>query len=84
MEVITHAYLRSWKEEQNYCGRGAYFLACRFWISLICAQDGLQGWDLMQDTILSHDEDMIADFADDIDTLLVFVSARFLSIWSIS
>ena len=33
----------------------------------------------MQDTILSHDEDMIADFADDIDTLLVFVSAQFLS-----
>ena len=43
-------------------------------------QNGLQGWDLVQDTILSHDEDMIADFADDIDTLLVCVSARFLSL----
>ena len=49
-------------------------------MSLIREQNGLQGWDLMQDTILSHDEDMIADFADDIDTLLVFVSARFLSL----
>ena len=32
----------------------------------------------MQDTILSHDEDMIADFTDDIDTLLVFVSTKYL------
>ena len=34
----------------------------------------LKGWEFIQETILSHDEDMIADFADDIDTLLVFVS----------
>ena len=34
--------------------------------------------------MLSHDEDMIADFADDIDTLLVFVSVKFLSNWPIS
>ena len=33
----------------------------------------------MQDTILSHDEDMISYFADDIDTLLVFVSVYKLS-----
>ena len=39
-------------------------------------QNGLQGWDLVQDTILSHDEDMIADHSDDIDTLLVFVSSE--------
>ena len=30
--------------------------------------------------MLSHDEDMIADFMDDIDTLLVFVSN--ISEWS--
>ena len=35
----------------------------------------LKDWDFIQERILSHDEDMIADFADDIDTLLVFVSA---------
>ena len=35
----------------------------------------LRGWDFIQESILRHDEDMIADFADDIDTLLVFVSA---------
>ena len=34
----------------------------------------LKDWDLIQERILSYDEDMIADFADDIDTLLVFVS----------
>ena len=34
----------------------------------------LKGWDFIQERILSHDEDMIGDFADDIDTLLVFVS----------
>ena len=34
----------------------------------------LTGWDFIQEKILSHDEDMIADHADDIDTLLVFVS----------
>ena len=34
----------------------------------------LEGWEFVQETMLSHDEDMIADFADDIDTLLVFVS----------
>ena len=39
----------------------------------------LQGWDLIQETVLSHDEDMIADFADDIDTLLVFVSSHLCS-----
>ena len=44
----------------------------------------LKDWDFVQERILSHDEDMIADFADDIDTLLVFVSAKFLSIWPIS
>ena len=35
----------------------------------------LKGWEFMQERILSHDEDMIGDFSDDIDTLLVFVSA---------
>lgn len=30
----------------------------------------------MQETILGHDEDNIADFADNIDTLLVFVGAN--------
>ena len=35
----------------------------------------LTGWDFIQEKVLSHDEDMIADHADDIDTLLVFVSA---------
>ena len=49
-------------------------------ILLTFGQEGLKGWDLMQDTILSHDEDMIADFADDIDTLLVFVSTNTSSI----
>ena len=44
----------------------------------------LTGWDFIQEKILSHDEDMIADFADDIDTLLVFVSAKFLSLLPIS
>ena len=34
----------------------------------------LQGWNFIQEKMLSHDEDMIADYADDIDTLLVFVS----------
>ena len=34
----------------------------------------LAGWDVIQEKVLSHDEDMIADHADDIDTLLVFVS----------
>ena len=34
----------------------------------------LEGWDFIQEKALSHDEDMIADYADDIDTLLVFVS----------
>ena len=33
-----------------------------------------KGWDVIQDKILTHDEVMIGDFADDIDTLLVFVS----------
>ena len=33
----------------------------------------LDGWDFIQEKILSHDEDMIADYADDIDTLIVFV-----------
>ena len=36
----------------------------------------LEGWNFIQEKVLSHDEDMIADFADDIDTLLVFVSSR--------
>ena len=35
----------------------------------------LGGWDFIQEKVLSHDEDMISDYADDIDTLLVFVSA---------
>ena len=41
----------------------------------------LKGWDFIQEKILSHDEDMIGDFTDDIDTLLVFVSvwSRFTS-----
>ena len=34
----------------------------------------LTGWDFIQEKMLSHDEDMISDYADDIDTLLVFVS----------
>ena len=34
----------------------------------------LKGWDFIQERLLSHDENMIADFSDDIDTLLVFVS----------
>ena len=33
----------------------------------------MEGWDFIQEKILSHDEDMVADYADDIDTLLVFV-----------
>ena len=33
----------------------------------------LKRWGFIQEKILSHDEDMIADYADDIDTLLVFV-----------
>ena len=43
---------------------------------LIHCQAGstLKDWEFVQETILSHDEDMIADFTDDIDTLLVFVS----------
>ncbi|KAJ3554872.1 hypothetical protein NM688_g2880 [Phlebia brevispora] len=32
----------------------------------------LTGWDAIQKNIFSHDSDMIDDFADDIDTLLVF------------
>ena len=35
----------------------------------------LKDWEFVQDRILNYDEDMIADFSDDIDTLLVFVSA---------
>ena len=38
----------------------------------------LKDWDFIQERILSYDEDMIADFADDIDTLLVFVSTIIL------
>ena len=34
----------------------------------------LEGWNFIQEKVLSHDEDMIADHSDDIDTLLVFVS----------
>ena len=40
----------------------------------------LKDWEFIQETMLSHDEDMIADFMDDIDTLLVFVSN--ISDWS--
>ena len=32
-----------------------------------------KGWNVVQDKILSHDEDMIKYYVDDIDTLLVFV-----------
>ena len=39
----------------------------------------LKGWDFIQEKVLSHDEDMIADYADDIDTLLVFVSRNILA-----
>ena len=39
----------------------------------------LTGWDFVQEKMLSHDEDMIAYFADDIDTLLVFVRVDKLS-----
>ena len=35
----------------------------------------LKGWDAIQQNIHLHDQDMIKDFSDDIDTLLVFVSA---------
>ena len=38
------------------------------------SKTSLKGWECMQETLLSHDEDMISDFVDDIDTLLVFVS----------
>ena len=34
----------------------------------------LEGWDFIQEKVHSHDEDMIAGYTDDIDTLLVFVS----------
>ena len=48
---------------------------------LVQGPDGtpLKGWDFIQEKILSHYEDMIADYADDIDTLLVFVSRDMLS-----
>ena len=36
----------------------------------------LEGWNFIQEKALSHDEDMIADHSDDIDTLLVFVSSE--------
>ena len=36
----------------------------------------LEGWNFIQEKVLSHDEDMIADHSDDIDTLLVFVSSE--------
>ena len=39
----------------------------------------LKGWAFIQDKVLSHDEDMISDYADDIDTLLVFVSSQRLT-----
>ena len=39
----------------------------------------LAGWEFIQEKILSSDEDMIADYADDIDTLLVFVSRNMLA-----
>ena len=38
----------------------------------------LEGWNFIQEKVLSHDEDMIADHSDDIDTLLVFVSSELL------
>ena len=41
----------------------------------------LKDWDFVQERILSHDEDMIADFADDIDSLLVFVSTVFVTLY---
>ena len=34
------------------------------------------GWSAIQDHLLDHDGDMMNDFAEDIDTLLVFVSHR--------
>ena len=43
----------------------------------------LEGWDFIQEKILSHDEDMISDYADDIDTLLVFVSSERPSLRSV-
>ena len=43
----------------------------------------LESWNFIQEKMLSHDEDMIADYADDIDTLLVFVSIdRFVALFS--
>ena len=33
-----------------------------------------KGWDVIQAKMLTHDEDMIRYFTDDIDNLLVFVS----------
>ena len=50
----------------------------RYWLITHLRQgpggNALTGWEFIQEKILSHDEDMIADHADDIDTLLVFVS----------
>ena len=40
------------------------------------------GWDAIQESMLNHDGDKLGDFADDIDTLLVFVrdfSVKFCS-----
>ena len=78
---VDHAVQSGLREkEQAKCPGGTY----PYWFSHDAAthqdhtwvQGGipLKGWDFIQERILSHDEDMIADFADDIDTLLVFVS----------
>ena len=39
-----------------------------------------KGWDVIQEKVRNHDEDMIGDFADDVDTLLVFVSIVALNV----
>ena len=40
----------------------------------------LKSWDFIEERILNHDEDMIANLTDDIDTLLVFVSTLVVSL----
>ena len=38
------------------------------------AEPHLQGWAGVEDDMMTHDEDRMEDYADDIDVLLVFVS----------
>lgn len=41
-----------------------------------CAQASSQpsGWPAVEEYVQEHDESMVRDYADDVDTLLVFVS----------